>query len=108
MIIEKNLIAFSRYFWQSNSPSYGNCYTFNSAMTDDDNGGQRVASLTGPTFGLEMILNIEQSKYMENGLTKQAGARVAIHDSYDIPLMEEYGYNLMSSTLTALSIQEVF
>ena len=76
-------------------------------MADDEIGGERIASLTGPTFGLELILNVEQRKYMENGLSKHAGARIAIHDSYDIPLMGEYGHDLMPNTVTTFSIQEV-
>ncbi len=32
--------------------------------------GYRVASLTGPDYGLVLYVNIEQAKYMEDGLTE--------------------------------------
>ena len=35
----------------------------------------------GPFFGLSMVLNIDQSVYMKRGQSKQAGARLVVHDS---------------------------
>ncbi len=55
-----------------NAPSYGNCFTFNSVLNSDDQlAGNRVSSMTGPKFGLSLVLNIEQHKYMINKKTQQ-------------------------------------
>ncbi len=59
-------------FHFSNTPSYGNCYTFNSGLsTSDENGGKRATSLTGPEYGLVLTFGIEQEKYTYEGMTKQ-------------------------------------
>ncbi len=56
-------------------PSYGNCYVFNSVLLDgQDEDELRVASLTGPKFGLKLVLNVEQTDYMVNSLTKEVRA----------------------------------
>ncbi len=63
---------FPSNFFFSNTPSYGNCYTFNSALSPrDGNGGQRATSLTGPEYGLVLTFGIEQEKYAYDGMTKQ-------------------------------------
>ncbi len=72
-------------------PSYGNCFSFNTYLSGDGLGGTRVASLTGPTYGLLLVLNIEQTKYMVNGLTKTVG------DSF------RYGYTTVHCNKVALS-----
>ena len=63
-------------FREFNSPSYGNCFTFNSAFNDDDpSGGFRASSLTGPDYGLAITFKSEQGTYMYQGFTKQARLR---------------------------------
>jgi hypothetical protein len=60
-------------FLVSNTPSYGNCYTFNSELNSDDTyAGKRLNAMTGPQFGLMLVLNLDQSAYMTGGQTKQA------------------------------------
>jgi hypothetical protein len=60
-----------------NTPGYGNCYTFNTKLNvADSSGGNRMSSMTGPKFGLNLVLNIEQDKYLINGLTKQVQSSV--------------------------------
>ena len=58
-------------FFITNSPQYGNCFTFNSQFNRiDANGGYRTNMLTGPDFGLTMVLNVEQNKYIATGQTE--------------------------------------
>jgi hypothetical protein len=55
-----------------NTASYGNCFTFNTNLNSDDPlGGLRMSSMTGPKFGLSLVLNIEQDQYLINGYTTQ-------------------------------------
>ncbi len=69
-----------RNFHLSNSPAYGNCYTFNTRLNpEDDLGGKRVTSLTGPNYGLSVVVNVEQEKYLGNGRTKQVTFHTSIH-----------------------------
>ena len=96
-----------RNFLPINVPNYGNCFIFNTALNDEDiHGGQRVTSLTGPTFGLSMVLSLEQRNYMRQGQSKQAGARLVINSPDLNPLVDEEGMDLFPSTLTHASIQE--
>ena len=95
-------------FMLISSPGFGNCYTFNSRSNElDALGGYRVSSMTGPYFGLSIVLNIEQGQYQTDGETKQAGARISIHDSDNRAIMDEDGYDLMPNTLSSLAVQEV-
>ena len=65
-------------FFEIGSANYGNCYTFNSNQSDVDTlGGKRKSTLPGPNMGLTIVINLEQSEYMKNGLTSSAGARFA-------------------------------
>ena len=67
-----------------NVAQYGNCYSFNSKynLKDDilyhiedkkyvDTGQRRLSSLTGPSFGLNLIVALDQIDYMKGGITKQ-------------------------------------
>ena len=94
-------------FYTSNHASFGNCFTFNTALNDNDPlGGERVTSLTGPNFGLDLVINIEQSKYMTGGVTPSAGARIVVHGASGRPLPDEMGHQLQPNTITALAIEE--
>ena len=96
------------YFRFTNDMSYGNCFTFNTEENDDDPfAGVRKSSMTGPFFGLSLILNLEQRYYVGNGITQAAGARIGVHNVTGQPLMSERGYDLMPNTQTNLAIQEV-
>ena len=96
------------YFRFTNDMSYGNCYTFNTEENDDDPfAGARKSSMTGPFFGLSLVLNLEQRYYVGNGITHAAGARIGVHNVTGQPLMSERGYDLMPNTQTNLAIQEV-
>ena len=89
-----------------NVPNYGNCYVFNTALNPNDSfGGLRVTSLTGPAFGLSMVISLEQHNYMRGGQSKQAGARMVVHPSGLYPLVDEMGQDLFPSTLSHASVQ---
>jgi hypothetical protein len=36
-----------------------------------DTGKRRLSTLTGPSFGLNLIVNLDQTNYMEGEITKQ-------------------------------------
>ena len=56
------------HFLVSNYASFGNCFTFNSANNPNDVlGGNRVSSMPGPSFGLSLVINLEQTKYQSSG-----------------------------------------
>ena len=80
---------------------FGNCFTFNMQTYGHEvtNKDTFTTSISGQNFGilifeknikniylhfhlrgLTLILDLEQSNYMYNGLTKGAGVRIAVHD----------------------------
>ena len=92
----------------TNTPTYGNCFTFNAAMNEQDSyGGKRVSSMAGPNFGLDLVINIEQSKYLGAGITQSAGARVVVHSSSEHPQPDERGHQVTPNSITSLSMHEV-
>ena len=95
-----------RYWVQNFSPSYGNCFTFNSAYNDDDP-STRKASLTGVSSGLSIELYLDQRNYMLNKLSKKAGARMVLHGPEEPPLPDEYGLDLQPNTASSIAIQLV-
>ena len=101
------LFLFNRNFLTINVPNYGNCFIFNTGLNDNDTyGGSRVTSLTGPTFGLSMVISLEQHNYMKQGQSKQAGARLVVNSPDLNPLVDEEGLDLFPSTMTHASVQE--
>ena len=97
-----------RNFNSINVGGYGNCFTFNTIYNEaDPYGGMRVTSLTGPTFGLSLVLNLEQINYMRGGQTKQAGARMVVHEPDLPPFLDEFGKDVHPATLTNIAVQEV-
>ena len=73
-------ICFS-YFLPQISPIYGACYTFNTELNlKDDYRRYRRSSMTGPFFGLSLVLNLEQKEYLKGGITKQVP-----HVPYNLP-----------------------
>ena len=78
------LYSIFRDFHITNVPQYGNCFMFNSRynfkdsiMYDNKNNitkdteKRRLSSLTGPSFGLNLIANLDQINYMDGEITKQ-------------------------------------
>ena len=64
--------------------------------------------MAGPNFGLDLVIDIEQSKYMAKGVTESAGARAVVQSSSAHPQPNEMGSQLHPSTNTALAMHEVF
>ena len=89
-MLKKWILFCKRQFWSNNVPNYGNCYTFNTYLSEDDLGGTRVASLTGPDFGLSLILNIEQTNYMANSLSRFV-SKIRLSLKSFLPLATAYG-----------------
>ena len=63
--------------------------------------------MAGPNFGLDLVINIEQSKYMGEGVTESAGAQVVVQSSSAHPQPDEMGSQLHPNTNTALAMHEV-
>ena len=63
--------------------------------------------MAGPNFGLDLVIDSEQSKYMKEGATQSAGARVVVQSSSAHPQPDEMGSLLNPNTLTALAMHEV-
>ena len=62
--------------------------------------------MAGPNFGLDLVVNIEQSKYMAT-VTESAGARVVVQSASSHPQPDEMGSQLIPNTNTALAMHEV-
>jgi hypothetical protein len=93
------------YFQITNTPNYGTCFTFNSINNNRDTfAGNRISSMTGPFFGLSLVLNIDQDAYMD--ISKQAGARVTVHPYNQMPLVDEFGFDVNANTLTQAAIEQ--
>ena len=86
----------------TNTTNFGNCYTL---YTRNEVLGK--SSLTGPEFGLSLVLNIQQSHYLKDVTSMAVGARVSVQDRQTFPLIEEYGVDLAPGSLTSLSLQMV-
>ncbi len=104
---QKLFVCSLSYFHISHSASYGNCWTFNYFYNQDDVNRGRNSSMTGPFFGLSMVLNLEQKFYIGDSITKQAGARFSVQNPRITPLMDEMGNDLMPNSLTQAAMQEV-
>ena len=59
------------------SATHGNCFTL---QTTSQALGK--SSLTGATYGLSLVLKLEQSDYLRGGQTLAAGARVTVQGLY--------------------------
>ena len=85
-ILENNKyeIINCRNFLVTNVAQHGNCFIFNSEYNlqdtimyvegDEgyyDTGKRRISTLTGPSFGLNLIINLDQINYMKGEITKQ-------------------------------------
>ena len=98
--------TYCRIFLEKATASYGNCFVFNTIENQyDDEAGQRTSALTGPTYGLSLVLNLDQRNYMKGGQSKQAGARLTISAADTISLQDEMGMDLSPHTLTQVAIQ---
>ncbi len=58
-------------------------------------------------LGLTLELFLDQDNYMLKRLSKNAGARVVIHDPNSAALPDQTGVNLQPNTATSIAIQKV-
>ena len=65
--------TFSRNFLITNVPFYGNCFAFNTVYKNNRSKEKKsvLSSISGPSFGLNIILALDQRNYMKNGITEQ-------------------------------------
>ena len=59
------------------SATYGACYSINSNISGNAKTLWR-SSLPGPDLGLTIVVNLEQNQYLQQGITKSAGARFVL------------------------------
>ena len=72
---------FSRNFLITNVPFYGNCFAFNTVYKNSRSKEKKsiLSSISGPSFGLNIILALDQRNYMKNGITEQVNAIKSIY-----------------------------
>ena len=107
------------------SATYGACYSINSNLSGDATSLWR-SSLPGPDLGLTIVVNLDQVQYLQNRITKSAGARylylchrlvctismssalrVIFHNASVRPLVNEFGYDLQPQTSTNFALHTV-
>ena len=73
--------VFSRNFLITNVPFYGNCFAFNTVYKNSRSKEKKsiLSSISGPSFGLNIILALDQRNYMKNGITEQVNAIKSIY-----------------------------
>ena len=69
----------NRNFMVESYPVYGNCFIFNSLQNANDTlAGERLLALTGPTFGLALVLNLNQKWYLQEGATPKVSLNIIL------------------------------
>ena len=75
--IDGEIAIYCRTFVLWDSPSYGNCYSFNfdvnSLLKHVEEKPSKSVALPGPGHGLNLVFNIEQEHY--GGITETEGVR---------------------------------
>ena len=54
-----------------------------------DTGQRRLSSLTGPSFGLNLIVALDQIDYMKGGITKQVKSIILIITAYGLIILDK-------------------
>ena len=85
----------------TNVPRYGNCYSFNTVYEKEQEKamGTLQSSIAGPSFGLNIILALDQRNYMKNGVTEQVSKfnfyeRHVISFRSQSPMIDSYANKL--------------
>ena len=88
------------------SSAYGQCYTFNSADSEQP---LLNVTLAGQNSGLKLRLNIERDSYIAARLRPLVGLTIIVHDQKSFPFMEEFGLAIQPgiSTLCAIKRKKV-
>ncbi|CAB4022091.1 degenerin deg-1-like [Paramuricea clavata] len=92
-------------FWKwSWNYRYGNCYTFNDGVDNDDQPLRILkSSKPGPSQGLVLHLDIEENEYLGE-LTEQAGVRVLLHEPGVTPFPYEEGFSVAPGMATSVGL----
>jgi len=69
----------------------------------DKNEGKKFYNIAG----LNVELFLDQDNYMLAKLSKNAGAKIVIHDPYLPPLPDEYGLDMQPNTASSIAVQTV-
>ncbi|PAA93234.1 hypothetical protein BOX15_Mlig004814g2, partial [Macrostomum lignano] len=85
-------------------PMYGNCYTFNAAVT---NSSRVSVKQQGPLFGLTLTLYIDQSDYVST-VAQSAGAVVVLHEPTTQPFPEESGIRVSPGRETYIGMKQTY
>ncbi|XP_029469367.1 LOW QUALITY PROTEIN: amiloride-sensitive sodium channel subunit gamma-like [Rhinatrema bivittatum] len=104
---ECNTSFFSRFI----NYKFGNCYTFNSQKTTDQQGNlinMETLNITkaGFMYGLHLELFIQQIEYIRD-MTHAAGIRLLIHDQSQMPFPEDEGVNIPPGAETDIGMMKV-
>uniref|UniRef100_A0A8C8SNL9 Sodium channel epithelial 1 subunit delta n=1 Tax=Pelusios castaneus TaxID=367368 RepID=A0A8C8SNL9_9SAUR len=106
----ENLVFSCRYDGEScrdsdyihfHHPSYGTCYTFNSAGTDVF----WKATKPGISYGLSLILKAEQNDHLPL-LSTVAGVQVMIHNHNQTPFLEHEWFDIRPGIVTNIGIRQ--
>ncbi|ESO09382.1 hypothetical protein HELRODRAFT_168363 [Helobdella robusta] len=85
---------------------HGNCYTFNSATSWNENSSMRMSRKAGPRYGLSILFNVEQKEYVGQ-MSQSAGLRVVVHDPARMPFPEDEGILVAPNALTHIAVTMV-
>ncbi|XP_076033047.1 epithelial sodium channel subunit gamma-like [Oratosquilla oratoria] len=98
----------SKDFATVHSNSYGNCFSFNSAIiaSEDKSSGKRKTSLVGKKFGLSLKLNVDRKEYLGSILSPQSGARIILHHPKSYPLIDQEGIDLSPAFATSVAVKQ--
>ncbi|XP_035215635.1 degenerin del-1-like, partial [Stegodyphus dumicola] len=85
-------------------PKYGKCYMFNFLqMKNEDSEMPLEIYNHGGHSGLRLILHVTHPQKVDL-LSDEIGARVVIHDPYDLPFVEEHGFNVRPNDMSAVGV----
>ncbi len=92
--------SLTKFLYKFLTVHYGNCLAFNDPRVAANN---LSVGMSGPTLGLSLDLMVDGIDYLGNGLTQDAGFRVAIISPGQPIVMEDLGFNIApGETFTSL------
>lgn len=98
---------FLKYWKRTWNWRYGNCFSFNSGVTND---GKKAPALTstkpGPKYGLTLDLFINQMEYIPS-LTQEAGVRVLLTPQRTIPFPVNEGLTVSPGFATSIGLRKL-
>ncbi|GFY44668.1 acid-sensing ion channel 1 [Trichonephila inaurata madagascariensis] len=94
--------CYENSFYQTSSPNYGDCFTFNKVTNVEEK--PLLVSKSGLYSGLEILLDAENGKYSFSSGT--IGFRIVIHDPSENPDPEERGFSISPGFETSASMRQ--